>query len=71
MLKNERLVPSADGHGTSDQVDPRFHGHGPLSVSLANFPSVLGEHVIQATEEVEGFNFNLDISSGNTIGVGE
>ena len=71
MLKNERLVPSADGHDTSDQVDPRFHGHGPLSVSLANFPGVLGEHVIQATEEVEGFNFNLDISSGNTIGVGE
>ena len=71
ILKNERLVPSADGHDTSDQVDPRFHGHGPLTVSLPNFGGVLDSHVIQTTAELDGYDFNLDMNSGNTIGVGE
>lgn len=71
MLKNDRLVPSQDGHDTTGQVDPKVHGNGPLAVSLPNFPSDLDGHVIQTTKELEGYEFNLDMNSGNTIGIGE
>lgn len=70
VLKNERLVPSADGHSTSGQVDPRVHGNGPLTVSLPGSSNMLDAHVIQTTQEASGFDFNLDMNSGNTIGVG-
>ena len=71
MFRNERLVPSADGHDTSGQVDPRNHGTGPLTVSLPGFPESLDAHIIQTTSELSGFDFNLDMNSGDTIGVGK
>lgn len=70
-MKNERLVISLDGHNTFQQVDPRLHGHGPLTVSMSNFGFTLDEHIIKATEELDGFPFNLDMNSGNPIGVGK
>lgn len=70
ILKNERLVVSADGHDTRGQVNPRVHGDGPLTVSLPSSANSLDGHIIQTTREKSGFEFNLDMNSGNTIGVG-
>lgn len=71
ILKNERLVPSSDGHDTRGQVDSRAHGYGPLSVSLPGLKNMLDEHVFQTTREVADYKFNLDMNSGDTIGIGE
>ena len=71
ILKNERLVPSTDGHDTSGQVNPRVHGRGPLPVSLPNFANQLDGHVIQSTSELGGYRFNRDYNSGDTIGLGK
>ena len=71
ILKNDRLVPSQDGHDITGQVDPKVHGYGPLGVSLPNLPSDLDSHVIKTTKELDGYDFNLDMNSGNTVGIGE
>ena len=70
MLRNERLVKPADGHDIRGQADPRFHGFGPLSVSLPGFGNTLDSHVIQTTKELDGYKFNLDMNSGNMLGLG-
>jgi hypothetical protein len=44
---------------------------GPLGFSIANVLLPTDDRVINATSQVEGFPFNLDYNSGNTIGIGE
>lgn len=62
----------ADGHDTSKQFNPFVHStHGINSVSLAGFPHPIDSRIIRTTEELpEEFPFNLDMNSGNHIGVG-
>ena len=69
-LQNSRLVPPADGHNTTGQVDPAAHGNGELPVSLPGFPLDLDGRV-NATTTAPGSNFpfNLDANSGDTIGI--
>ncbi|KAJ6590381.1 aryl-alcohol oxidase [Mycena sp. CBHHK59/15] len=73
FLKNEKWSPPADRHNTQGQFNPAIHGTGgPISVSLNGFPwSVFEHHVIQTTKELpDEFPFNLDMNSGQPLGVG-
>ncbi|KAF7343506.1 Pyranose dehydrogenase 1 [Mycena sanguinolenta] len=71
ILKNERFGLPADHHNTTNQFDPKVHGfNGINSVSLAGFPSDIDSRVFEATDELSEFPFNLDMNSGNTIGIG-
>ncbi|KAF8148700.1 aryl-alcohol oxidase-like protein [Crassisporium funariophilum] len=72
ILKNEKHVPSADGHNTTGQFDPAVHGFkGPLLTSLPGFPSDIDGRVMNTTTVLhDEFPFNLDMNSGNPLGVG-
>ncbi|OJT05516.1 Pyranose dehydrogenase 3, partial [Trametes pubescens] len=70
--KLENLVPPADGHDTTGEVLPNIHGtSGPLSISLPGAPLPPDSRVIQTTQELSSeFPFNVDMSSGNPLGIG-
>ncbi|KAJ7182656.1 pyranose dehydrogenase [Mycena crocata] len=72
FLKNEKWVPPADRHDTSDQFNPAAHStHGTLPVSLGGFPWPLGPRVVQATAERPAeFPFNRDMNAGRPLGIG-
>ncbi|KAJ7866250.1 aryl-alcohol oxidase [Mycena olivaceomarginata] len=71
MKKNEIWSPPADNHNTAGQFDPAVHGfEGITAVSLSGFPTPIDSRIIAATSELEGYPFNLDMNSGNPIGVG-
>ncbi|KAF7439946.1 hypothetical protein PC9H_000283 [Pleurotus ostreatus] len=71
VLKHNTMVASADGHNTTGQFDPAWHGSGPLHTSVAGYPAVIDPLIIQTTQELpEEFPFNLDMNSGNTLGIG-
>ncbi|KAI0046899.1 GMC oxidoreductase, partial [Auriscalpium vulgare] len=68
--KIERLTPPADGHNTSGEELPSVHGRsGPLGISVGNaFPT---DALVRATtRELPEFPFNVDMNSGNTLGIG-
>ncbi|KAF4579554.1 ATP-dependent RNA helicase dbp4 [Pleurotus pulmonarius] len=68
--KHSSIVPPADGHNTTGQFDPAWHGNGPLRTSLAGFPAVIDPLVIQTTQVLsDEFPFNLDVNSGNPLGI--
>ncbi|KAJ7346360.1 aryl-alcohol oxidase [Mycena albidolilacea] len=71
MTKNEIWSPPADNHNTAGKFDPAVHGfEGITAVSLSGFPTPIDSRIIAATSELEGYPFNLDMNSGNPIGVG-
>ncbi|KAJ6521102.1 aryl-alcohol oxidase [Mycena vulgaris] len=72
FLKNEKWVPPADLHDTRGQFNPAVHStHGMNPVSLSGFAWPAGNLVMQATKELHNeFPFNLDMNSGNPLGVG-
>ncbi|CAK5271577.1 unnamed protein product [Mycena citricolor] len=71
MLKSERWTAPSDGHNTTGQFDPSVHGSSGInSVALSGFPSDIDSRVIAATKEVTGMPFNLDMNSGNPLGIG-
>ncbi|KAK7039155.1 hypothetical protein VNI00_010059 [Paramarasmius palmivorus] len=71
FLKSETLSPSADGHNTTGQVDPRFHGtSGPVLTSLPGNTSVLDSRILETSSQLSEFPFNLDMNSGDPLGVG-
>ena len=43
---------------------------GPLGFSVANVLLPTDDRVINATQEVSGYPFNLDYNTGDTIGIG-
>ena len=64
-------MPSTDGHDISGQVDPTLLGDGPIEISLPNFPYEIDGRVNGTTGPSDSeFPFNLDMNSGNTIGIG-
>lgn len=71
--KNERWTQPKDGHNISSQFDPDVHSFdGVTSVSLAGYPTAIDNMVIQAADELGGeYAFNLDMNSGNPLGIGE
>lgn len=68
----ENLVPPVDGHDTSGEILPTIHGtSGPLRISLPGVPLPSDSRVIQATQELRSeFPFNVDMSSGDPLGIG-
>ncbi|KDR81170.1 hypothetical protein GALMADRAFT_91825 [Galerina marginata CBS 339.88] len=75
FLKNEKWVPPADNHNTTGQFNPAFHnlkGTGMTSVSLSGFPQINTDgRSIQTTKDLKAeFPFNLDMNSGNPLGLG-
>ncbi|KAG6914126.1 hypothetical protein DXG01_002288 [Tephrocybe rancida] len=70
--KSERHTPPADNHNTQGQEDPSVHGrNGLLATSLSGFPVAIDQKIVTASKQLGGdFKFNLDINSGNTLGVG-
>ncbi|KAJ7282840.1 aryl-alcohol-oxidase from pleurotus Eryingii [Mycena rebaudengoi] len=71
MRKNERIGVPPDHHDTKGQFDPAVHGVGGINtVSLAGFPSDIDSRVIKTTQQLAEFPFNLDMNSGNQLGVG-
>ncbi|KAJ7187798.1 aryl-alcohol oxidase precursor [Mycena filopes] len=71
MKKNERFGTPVDHHNTTGQFNPAVHGFdGINTVSLAGFPSPVDDRVIETTEELSEFFFNLDMNSGYQLGIG-
>ncbi|KAH9475796.1 Pyranose dehydrogenase 1 [Psilocybe cubensis] len=71
IKKNEAWTPPADGHNTAGQFNPVFHSTtGINAVSLSGFPQGIDNRVIQTTSQLNEFPFNLDMNSGNPIGIG-
>ena len=73
LLQNSRLVPPADGHDTTGQVDPAAHGYGPVEVSLGGFPAgVIDDRVVNTSKLLGGrFSYNQDMNAGDFTGVGK
>ena len=71
--KNEKWTPPNDNHNITGEFDPTVHGfNGITSVSLPGSPTSIDGRVINATHELGGdFKFNLDINTGNPLGVGQ
>ncbi|KAI0684460.1 hypothetical protein BC835DRAFT_1409160 [Cytidiella melzeri] len=68
-LKTSRLVPSADGHDTTGQVNPAAHGTGPVEVSVAGYIQPLDNIVVAAGKQVGGiWAYNEDVNAGNGLG---
>ncbi|KAH9945030.1 aryl-alcohol oxidase-like protein [Epithele typhae] len=71
MIKSETLSPPVDGHDTRSQVNATLHGfHGPVLTSLPGNSTILDGRVIMTTSELAEFPFNLDMNSGNPLGLG-
>ncbi|KAI3595834.1 aryl-alcohol oxidase [Moniliophthora roreri] len=72
IFRNEIVTPPADGHDTSEQYDPRFHGTKGINPdSLPGFPTPIDDRILAATQELsDEFPFNLDYNSGYHLGIG-
>ncbi|KAG6901607.1 hypothetical protein C0995_010015 [Termitomyces sp. Mi166 len=72
MDQNERWTAPADNHNTTGQFDPKVHGFkGINAVSLVGNPQSIDPRIIQTTKDLsEEFPFNLDMNSGNPLGLG-
>lgn len=65
-------MPSADNHNTTGQIIPADHGFGPLEISLPGFPTTSDQLVFETTQvNASLFPFNIDMNSGDSVGVGE
>ncbi len=65
-------MPPVDGHSTVGEVNPADHGSGPVEISLPGMPTEIDNRVItQASSLGAHFPFNIDLQSGNAVGVGE
>ena len=66
------MVPPADNHNTSGQFLPQAHGFsGTLLTSLPGFPTGIDQRVLDATSQISGFEFNIDMNRGDETGIGE
>ncbi|KAF8209213.1 hypothetical protein K438DRAFT_2066216 [Mycena galopus ATCC 62051] len=72
FLKNEKWVPPADFHDITGQYNPAVHStRGMNPVSLNGYAWPVGPRIITATKELhDEFPFNLDMNSGQPLGVG-
>ncbi|KAJ6576408.1 aryl-alcohol oxidase-like protein [Mycena vulgaris] len=71
FLKSERHVPSWSHRDDVGEYNPAVHGFGPLQTSLPGNVSDLETRVMETSKELGGeFAYNLDLNSGNGLGVG-
>ncbi|KLO15613.1 aryl-alcohol oxidase-like protein [Schizopora paradoxa] len=72
ILKARSLVPPADRHNVTGMIDPAIHGtNGNIEISIRGSEIAIDDMVIQTTRQLAGeFPFNLDMNSGNPLGVG-
>ncbi|KAG6917146.1 hypothetical protein DXG01_003659 [Tephrocybe rancida] len=72
ITQNERWTAPADNHNTTGQFDPSAHGfNGINAVSLVGFPQSIDSRIIQTTKDLPNdFPFNLDMNSGDPLGLG-
>ncbi|KAF7322061.1 Alcohol oxidase [Mycena kentingensis (nom. inval.)] len=69
MRKNEKFTQPVDHHNITGQINPKVHGfNGINSVSLSGLPTEIDSKVISSLGGE--FPFNLDMNSGNHLGVG-
>ena len=69
--QNEIWTAPTDGHNTSGQYNPAVHStSGINSVSLNGYPSDLDSRIIRTTQEMDEFPYNLDMNSGEQLGIG-
>ena len=68
----EHLVPPADHHNITGEIQPRIHGtRGPVNISIAAVPLPPDEHVLETTRELSSeFPFNEDQNGGDPLGIG-
>ncbi len=63
-------MPPVGGRSTAGLVNPADHGFGPVELSLPGFPSEIDDRIINTAKQSNGlFPFNLDLQSGNAVGV--
>ena len=66
----ETLVPPADGHDTTGEINPAIHGsNGPVEISVMETTSI-DSRIFNTTTELPEFPFNEDMNSGNPLGIG-
>ncbi|KAJ7474300.1 aryl-alcohol oxidase-like protein, partial [Mycena latifolia] len=71
IFKNEKHVPPWNNRSNVGEYNPRVHGHGPLLSSLTADPWEIDRRVLQTSaDHSDQYPFNLDLNSGNGLGVG-
>ncbi|KAI0033001.1 alcohol oxidase [Vararia minispora EC-137] len=72
MTKVENMTVPADRHSTVNEWVQSVHGtEGPLGITQAGFELPTDSIIINATQELGApYNFNADMNSGNTLGIG-
>ncbi|KZT22388.1 GMC oxidoreductase [Neolentinus lepideus HHB14362 ss-1] len=70
IKQNEQFMP--DGSNATGKYNPAVHGYNGINtVSLYGYPTVIDQRVLQTTQELGSeFPFNLDMNSGDTLGIG-
>ena len=69
--KFETWAPPMDGHDTSRQYNPEYHGtDGPVQVTVSNHNYDVQNRIHNAAGDPEGFEFNLDVDNGDMLGIG-
>ena len=69
--KFETWAPPMDGHDTSRQYNPEYHGtDGPVQVTVSNHNYDVQNRIHDAAGDAEGFEFNLDVDNGDMLGIG-
>ena len=68
----EDLGPSADGHNTTGQFNPAFHGfNGLLGDSLPGFSQAIDQRVLDTIGNNFIYTFTEDINAGSELGFGK
>ncbi|KAA1466042.1 aryl-alcohol-oxidase from pleurotus Eryingii [Dentipellis sp. KUC8613] len=71
MRRIERLTTPADNSSLVGRVDPSIHGlTGPLSITVRGFEYDIDHRIVQTTQQLPEFPFNLDHNSGDMLGIG-
>ncbi|RDX49969.1 alcohol oxidase [Lentinus brumalis] len=69
--KSEKFNLPVDGHNVSGQFRAEVHGfHGIIGVSVPGAGRATDDRVIAVTRELEEFPFQVDINSGEHLGIG-
>ncbi|KAI0794391.1 hypothetical protein C8Q74DRAFT_1365854 [Fomes fomentarius] len=69
--KSEKFNFPADGHNISRQFLPEVHGFdGVIGVNVPGAARSIYRHIIAVTQELEEFPFQIDMNSGEHLGLG-
>ena len=71
MLQSEKFNLPVDGHDVSGQYLPEVHGFdGVIGVSVPGAARATDDRVIAVTQELDEFPFQIDMNSGEHLGIG-